>query len=340
VLGGNAPVMSQRLAMEGWDVLLGARLSPATLKTLHPSVQLSINSSSDIKEDVHLIMEYDLNAEWGRYKSPRANRFILHNDYSNMMLQSMDGFVDKMVEFKPHLIIISGLQMLDNFRYNHSIRTMKLKVISDMLVSTPSDVKIHFEMASFTEDKLLKELLEYIIPYADSIGMNEQELANLHNLLVYKSVNLVSDYSPRIATALDMARNVSKILRNNRPTNSRLLTRIHVHTLAYQAIFTEMGSGWVHTRSATAKASLMANRHVCSSQTINVENAKLIMDDSFSVSVLPNSQRIPLIEESPVSCWGEENFKICVAPNLVCTAIHKTASAGDNISAAGLSIQL
>lgn len=29
-------------------------------------------------------------------------------------------------------------------------------------------------MASFTEEKLLKLLREYVIPYADSLGMNEQ----------------------------------------------------------------------------------------------------------------------------------------------------------------------
>lgn len=48
----------------------------------------------------------------------------------------------------------------------------------------PRKTKIHFEMASFTEEALIKNLQEYIIPYVDSIGMNEQVIL-LENLLLW-----------------------------------------------------------------------------------------------------------------------------------------------------------
>lgn len=38
---------------------------------------------------------------------------------------------------------------------------------------------VHFEMASFTEESLLKELAAKVVPFADSLGMNEQELPNI-----------------------------------------------------------------------------------------------------------------------------------------------------------------
>lgn len=36
--------------------------------------------------------------------------------------------------------------------------------------------------------------------------------------------------------------------------------------------------------SAAAKASLVANRHVCGNKWINIENARLILDESFAAS--------------------------------------------------------
>ena len=329
--------------MEGWEVLLAAIMRPKTAKSIHPSIKLSIDTSTNhIKEDVHLIMEYGYKSVWGKYKSPRANRFILHNDYSNMMLESLNGFAGAIMDFKPDLVIIGGLQMMDNFYYNPKIRTERLKELGNLLESLPSSTKIHFEMASFTDEGFLKELLEYVIPHADSMGMNEQELANLYSLLKADSIKLVADFNPRVAASLDEGREILSMLETKKRDLSsyRRLTRLHIHTLAYQAIFTLKDSGWVHTRTATAKASLVANRHVCSSHEVNLESAKLIMDESFSVSTQPGSTRVLLTEEEPVSCWYEGPMKICVAPNIVCTAVYKTAGAGDNISAAGLSVQL
>ena len=48
----------------------------------------------------------------------------------------------------------------------------------------------------------------------------------------------------------------------------RPLTRLHVHTLAYQAILVERKSAWKNTRISAAKASLTANRHVCASSQV------------------------------------------------------------------------
>lgn len=50
---------------------------------------------------------------------------------------------------------------------------------------------------------------------------------------------------------------------------SRSLTRIHVHTLAYQAILTVHGSTWKNSIGAAAKASLTAHRHVCGTSLVS-----------------------------------------------------------------------
>ena len=44
-------------------------------------------------------------------------RFILHNDDNNPMLSSLEKFDFALKSFSPHLIIVSGLQMLDSFPF-------------------------------------------------------------------------------------------------------------------------------------------------------------------------------------------------------------------------------
>lgn len=338
-IGGNAPVMANRFAMEGWEVLLGANMKQDLRQKLHKSVTVTGKADNLDSDDYHLILEYDIGEEWEEFTAPRANRFIVHSDYSNMMLASADAFAEALHQFKPSLVIISGLQMLDNFCFDPDIRTKKLKEISKLLASLPPTTKVHFEMASFTEERLLSELIEYVIPYADSLGMNEQELADLCSMYEHGNITVASDPFPRVASTLDRIRTLySRIKKGS--SRGRSLTRIHVHTLAYQAIFISKHSDWQHINSAVAKASLTAYRHVCASKQVDVELAKVIMDDSFTVSAKPGSHRMPLVDAAPVSCWGEDDGRVCVAPNLVCTTVHQTAGGGDNISAAGLVLQL
>ena len=336
-------MVARRFAMEGWQVLLGAKMNPDTAQhKLHPLVSVAGNATDSAQNDIHLLFEFDLGDVWGPYTAPRANRFIVHNDYSNMMLESLDSFIESLESFQPELVVVSGLQMLDNFPLDKTIRSNKLRQLQQALSSLPASVKVHFEMASITEEKLLEELLEYVIPYADSLGMNEQELANLCSMLEFGNVTIVSDPYPRVAKALDQIRSLHSLLETRKSVSRdhRGLSRIHVHTLAYQAILVTRDSVWRNMNGAVAKASLTAHRYVCASNKISVENARIIMDDSFSVSAEPGSHRMPLVDSAPVSCWSEEGVRFCVAPNLVCTAVRQTGGGGDNISAAGLVLQL
>lgn len=197
-------------------------------------------------------------------------------------------------------------------------------------------------MASFVDPRLLGDLQELVLPWADSLGMNEQELPNLLSLLRGSAPTVLSDPNPRVATVLDQMRELYRLVneRHRQSGRGRRLTRLHVHTLAFQALAVAHGSRWRNTMSATAKASLTANRHVCGSSHIDPDKAKLLMDESFSVSRREGSQRIHLRDTRPVACWDEDGYQICVAPVLVCTDVHQTAGGGDNISAAGLVLQI
>ncbi|XP_071344326.1 ADP-dependent glucokinase [Trachinotus anak] len=352
-VGGNAPVMAGRMATEGCDVLLGGTFSPDFTDVL--SQHITVAGKIVEEPDIHLILEYPSGASWGHYTSRRANRYIIHSDDHNPYLSSMEEFAEKLEDFQPDLLVVGGLQMMDNFPFQSGERDALFSRLADLLSSSSPQIGVHFEMASFVEESIMEDLLHYVIPHADSLGMNEQELPNLLSLLKGSNITVLSDPNPRVATVLDQMREVYRILNqrykdtnddsaendtNSAKAKGKPLTRLHVHTLAFQAMIVTRGSQWKNTMSATAKASLTANRHVCGSNDIDPSKARLIMDDSFSVSRQEGSQRIPLQETRPVSCWDEEDYEICVAPVLVCTEVYQTAGGGDNISAAGLVLQI
>ncbi|XP_008554752.1 ADP-dependent glucokinase [Microplitis demolitor] len=346
-IGGNAPVMAMRFAKEGCEVLLAAKMT-RNLRLMIPDNIEVVGGEVD-RDDVHLILEYKRGERWGPYTSARANRYIIHNDNNNPTVSSLEEFDKALPEFKPDLLVVSGLQMMDNYPFDDGVRHSRLEKIKQQMIDQLPTTRIHFEMASFVEKDLVTDLENMILPYADSLGMNEQEIANLYNSMYYGNISLVADSSPRVATILDYMRVLFKLvrMRGREIDGARELTRIHVHTLAYQAIMTVKNSPWKNTMAAAAKASLVAHRHVCGTSNIDVKKATLIMDDSFSTSKV-SGKRIPLDIEKPVSCWDEilktsiQDYavEVCVAPVLVCTEASQTAGGGDNISSAGLVLQI
>ncbi|XP_072032640.1 ADP-dependent glucokinase-like [Amphiura filiformis] len=338
-IGGNALVMANRLAMEGCDVLLGGSVTPRLKEMLHDHVKVLGIRDFD---EVHMALEYKTGERWGKYEAPRANRLLINSDLLNPKLEGLKEFGDKLKEFKPNAVVIGGLQMMDNYpRFKEGEREQLLTSLQDLLKELPENMKIHFEMASFTEEAMMKELLNKILYYSDSIGGNEQELDNIYSLLNYGNITILSDPYPRVAKVLDQMRSVYEILRKTtRNGNKRPLTRMHIHTVAFQAILSQKGSPWKNTMASAAKASLVANRHVCGKPRVDTEKARLIMDDSFSISREEGSRRVTFSPERPVSCWEESDYEICVAPVVVCTEVLRTAGGGDNISAAGLVLQI
>lgn len=44
-------------------------------------------------------------------------RYIIHSDANNPYLSSMEEFAQKLIDFKPDLLVVGGLQMMDNFPF-------------------------------------------------------------------------------------------------------------------------------------------------------------------------------------------------------------------------------
>lgn len=207
--------------------------------------------------------------------APRANRYILHNDRNNPHLRAVEQLTDALKMYQPQLLVVSGLQMMDMFTFKSGEREARLQQVQRQLTSQPQGTLNHFEMASYVELQLLQQLRHFVLPYVDSLGMNEQELSNLQQVLAHGRTTLATDWNPRIAHTLDQMRQVFISLledyedRSSSDAKRRSISRIHVHTLAYQAILTTAGSKWKNTRAAAAKAALTAHRYVCKSQFVS-----------------------------------------------------------------------
>ena len=84
---------------------------------------------------------------------------------------------------------------------------------------------------------------------------------------------------PRIASVLDLMREIYELTKSEK--YPRLLSRLHVHNIAFQAIMVRKGSNWRRTMTSTAISALTAHRHVCQTKNIDLDYARLLMDDSF-----------------------------------------------------------
>ncbi|VDO03092.1 unnamed protein product [Rodentolepis nana] len=207
-LGGNAPVMASRLAREGADVALAARLSAKESQALPPNIKgfihsfhaltflcfliyffivLSAPSSFGLpsipQTDFHLVMEFDKGSSWRNFTAPRANRYILIRDEENPRLSSLwpdllsswlnrgDVKAKDASTSYPDLFVLGGLQTMDNAVISPDIRGERLEALKHFLsVKLPRATLVHFEMASFVETAFVSNLTRTILPYVDSIG--------------------------------------------------------------------------------------------------------------------------------------------------------------------------
>nr|CAH8830221.1 unnamed protein product [Trichobilharzia regenti] len=270
-LGGNAPVMASRLAREGAQVALAARLSQRQISHLPSGVKVLMAPPDfglpDIpEEDIHLVLEYESGDKLEDSVAPRANRYILVHDVENPLLSGLwpglletwqrhnsefvvdekESTTTKEAPAIPDLFVLGGLQVMDNILSveETKIRTSRINELNRFLSSLPSETLIHFEMASYVNEDFTMDILKTVLPHSDSIGLNEQELPNLVSLLSNNTVTHISTAYPRAANMLDNMRSVWAYMNDpNLPrVNSasgpkwRRLSRLHLHSLAHQII--------------------------------------------------------------------------------------------------------
>ena len=79
------------------------------------------------------------------------------------------------------------------------------------MASAAPEVKTHFELASFVDETIMSSIKEHVLPYSESIGMNEQELPNLLSLMKTGKAICVAPAYPRVASVLDQMREIYEL---------------------------------------------------------------------------------------------------------------------------------
>ncbi|EEC18442.1 conserved hypothetical protein, partial [Ixodes scapularis] len=343
-VGGNAPLMANRFAREGCEVLLGAHMSQKLRKELPEGV--TVAGPLTDHDEVHLLLEYPAGLRWGRYQSPRANRFIIHNDHINPKLASVRNFVPELKPFRPDLLVISGLQMMDNFPFEKgTCRPWTALQCREVPQGLTSHLEAQFRHAmcvardAFTDHGTLVWTPCKFHCRSTLDVLNTLETCSLQ-------------HHPQLEEECGLIRGQILQLRKSKNVLWGEHTSLHcmpsptLHATdepllrSWQAILVARDSPWKNSLAAAAKSALTAHRYTCGSDDIDTEHARVIMDDSFTTSRGQGARRIPFDSKRPVACWQEADFEICVAPVLVCTKVLHTGGGGDNVSAAGLVLQV
>lgn len=155
-------------------------------------------ASLDRKNDaplVHWILEFDGDAEIRvgdrSVRAPKSNRFIATYDPLNFALHIDAGFDHAMSTHHPdgfEFILLSGYQMLSehlgDLESGAGIRRIEdsWDVVARWKEQHPRAI-VHFEFASTQDEAVRRALCEKLIPKCDSLGVNEQELISILEVL-------------------------------------------------------------------------------------------------------------------------------------------------------------
>ncbi|KAF4694221.1 hypothetical protein FOZ60_008703 [Perkinsus olseni] len=340
--GGNAPHMGCRIQMEGHNVLLGAHVTKELRDQFAAPLPVAgglAPTSTEDSDDIHIILESVSDELWGNDTCPRANRLGSNgtgdadpnDDVHSPYLRGIEEVEEEIDSgaFKPDALVLGAFQMMDGFPFPaEGERLQRLQRARQLIDEQDPSVKVHVELASFANSEFMKELYDTgMLTRVDSLGMNEQELTTFTDWL--SSLH---------------------VLRRN---TTRKVTRIHVHTLAFQAVMIKTGA-WNRTAEAMSKASLTAFRHVCgfaTNEDIDLNKGKVLLFDTFVDSEDEElAQRRDVVKtrfHNGVVCWDDtrdsdssEKVTMCLSPNIICTDPVATIAAGDNISGAAVAVQI
>ncbi|XP_048337697.1 ADP-dependent glucokinase isoform X2 [Sphaerodactylus townsendi] len=332
-MGGNAALIGQKIAMNpDLKVLLCGPIGPKLHELLDENIVVPPESMQELDE-FHLILEYRAGEEWGQLRAPNANRFIFSHDLSNGAMNMLEIFVSSLEEFRPDLVVLSGLHMMEG--QSKEEREKRLLEVAAAISDIPTDVPVHLELASMTDPDLMSEIIHQVFPLVDSIGLNEQELLFLSQAAAGPHASLASwNGTPDVGAVGDI---LFWILKEHGRTPKRAsdLTRIHFHTLAYHILATVDGY-WANQVAAVAAGARAASTQACGTETIDASRVFLKAPREFATSQTGESFTVSFNPSEPVSEWHKDGISFHYTPVLVCKDPLRTVGLGDAISAEGL----
>eukprot|EP00644_Phytophthora_capsici_P009056 jgi/Phyca11/532586/estExt2_fgenesh1_pg.C_PHYCAscaffold_60118 len=374
-VGGNAAVMAERASAEGCVVLLGAAIGKDMKPYfVDPKIQLVGHLEEHQHDDVHLVLEYASGDEFRGHKSPRANRYYLNHDVHNARLSVLEEFEQSLDAFKPDLVVFGGLQLME-VETDERERLTRLKALSEVLQNLfLSQTPTHYEFAAVSDFSLFDDTVQLVLPWVDSVGLNEQELYILHHFLISGEEGTATTSRPTVAEVSSQLHDViqfaSKAKKNFQSSGQdkakdgnkeslalAQLSRIHFHTLQFHIVCQKEGSMWEDPTTALVQSALMSSKVACGKPPAPGSasedgdkpkpmrtSAEMEVDPERIEMLLARQQllstrqglKVDLDPFSPVVTWQEADFQCHLVPMMACKKPDHTAGLGDNISGTGV----
>lgn len=211
---------------------------------------------------------------------------------------------------------------------------------------------------------LFDDTVRLVLPWVDSIGLNEQELYILHHYLVTGEEGTATNSRPTVAQISEQLHNVIQFAARaqtafqhngsgkGKATPEQLalaqLSRIHFHTLQFHIICQKQEHIWDDPTAALIQSSLMSSKLACGKNNSNPETMRpagemevdperveLLLARQILVSK-HQSLKVDIDPFAPVVTWQEADFQCHLVPMLACKQPDHTAGLGDNISGTGM----
>lgn len=134
-------------------------MGPRTQELLHENIRIPESSLQD-SDAVHLILEYSVGQTWGASTCPVATRFITSHDQANSIVEPLEEFFSVLELETPELIVLSGLHMMDG--QDGNLIHQRMQIFLDELEGVPPHIPVHLELASMTNEYLVKSIVEQV----------------------------------------------------------------------------------------------------------------------------------------------------------------------------------
>uniref|UniRef100_A0AAV1TWE7 ADP-dependent glucokinase n=1 Tax=Peronospora matthiolae TaxID=2874970 RepID=A0AAV1TWE7_9STRA len=337
-VGGNAATLAARASTEGCTVLSGAAMGVHMKQYFDdPMIQLVRDIEGKEKEDVHLVFEYGRGDAFRGHVSPRANHYNLNHDVHNARLSVLEEFEQALETFEPDLVVFGGLQLAE-VEQDVRARVLRLEALAGVLQNLYAvDTPTHYEFAAVSDFGLFSDMVRLVLPWVDSIGLNEQELFILHHLLLTGKESSATTSRPTIAEIsaqlhdiIQFAKDAREMVETSRREKEddgkhevtvalAHLSRIHFHTLQFHVVCQRKKGIWEDPTSALVQSALISSKVACgkppvprSGSASDDENEAQLMQTSAEMEVDPERVEMLLAREQLLS--DRQDLKVDLDP--------------------------
>ncbi|VDM97791.1 unnamed protein product [Thelazia callipaeda] len=340
-IGGNAALMAEKIAtaFPRTTAYLVGPIGPRSQALLHPSI-VRTNSTRIVKDELHIIMEYKQGEILGEYVASASSRFITSHDQYSGSSVVIEMFFKAISQSNPDLVILTGVHLLQN--QNKEMRMEKLRLIKRNLLQVSRNVPIHLELGNMGNPDHVAEVLNRIIPYVDSLGLNEQELAFLSNVAggPYTDLYPVSPGAVHVHKMVEMLYwLLTKFGHDGSSPESKnykyRLSRIHFHSLTFH-LMVYKGTDWSNLAAGLAAGARVAARQSCKiTNDMNTDDLELRVSMSHLLDKEVGKEYV-FEPQKPIASWMRNEVVFIYTPALICKVPSKTVGIDDAISTTGL----